>query len=582
MRKTKIIATIGPASEDVGVLTDMMRAGVNVCRLNFSHGTHPEHQKRIDNIREASRQFGQPIAIVLDTKGPEIRTGTLAAKKVNLKCGQRLVLTTRPVPGDENEVQISYKELPLQVGAGDNILLADGLINLVVEDTTITDIVCRVLNGGELGEKKGVNVPGVRIGLPFISAQDRADIEFGIKNQLNFIAASFVRSADDVLEIRRIIEQFKADIDIIAKIESQQGVDNLDDIIKVADGVMVARGDLGVEIPAEDVPLVQKSIVEKCSRAGKPVIIATQMLESMIVNPRPTRAEVSDVANAIFEGADAIMLSGETAAGKFPVEVVQTMARIALRTEQALPYGEMLRRKRLQGNLSVTDAISYACCATAFNLCIPAIISITRSGYTARMVSKYRPRAAVVAATHSLRVFNKLALVWGVYPVIIKEIQGTDDLFEEAISCALKSDFIEDGDLVVLTAGIPAGFSGATNMMKVHVVGKILAQGMGIGQKPVTGKVRTITSAVDLEAIEKGDIVVAVAANPDFGPYLERIGALITETGGLTSDAAIMGLTVNIPVVVGVDEATRVLQNGMVVTVDTPRGRIYQGTTRVL
>ncbi|HWP97701.1 MAG TPA: pyruvate kinase [Syntrophomonadaceae bacterium] len=582
MRKTKIIATIGPASQEVQILCEMMEAGMNVARLNFSHGSHQEHQERIDKLREAARLQGKPIAIMLDTKGPEIRTGTLAAGKVILKASQRLVLTTRAVAGDSSEVQVSYRDLPGEVTPGDNILLSDGLINLLVEETNSTDIICRVLNGGELGEQKGVNVPGVRVGLPFISEQDRSDLHFGIENQVDFIAASFVRSADDVLEIRRIVEQRNADIDIIAKIESQQGVDNLDDIIKVADGVMVARGDLGVEIPAEEVPLVQKSIVEKCSRAGKIVIIATQMLESMIINPRPTRAEVSDVANAIFEGADAIMLSGESAAGKYPVEVVKTQARIATRTEEALPYQEILRKKRLQHNLSVTDAISYACCATALSLGISAIISATRSGYTARMVARYRPQATVIAATPCPRVYNKLALVWGVYPVLIQETSGTDDLFEESINCALKSSYINNGDLIVLTAGIPAGFSGATNMLKVHVVGNILTQGMGIGQVPVTGKVRLISHPADLENIEKGDIVVTVAANAQFGPYLGRIGALVAEEGGLTSDAAIMGLTANIPVVVGAREATHVLHDGMVVTVDTPRGRVYQGAARVL
>ena len=344
---------------------------------------------------------------------------------------------------------------------------------------------------------------------------------------------------------------------------------------------MVARGDLGVEIPAEEVPLVQKTIVEKCNRAGKVVIIATQMLESMIVNPRPTRAEVSDVANAIFEGADAIMLSGETAAGNFPVSVVKTMARIAARTEHVLPYREILRRKRLEGDLSVTDAISYACCATALNLNIPAIISSTRTGYTAKMVAKYRPSASIIAATHSQKVYNKLSLVWGVYPIIIKETSGTDELFAESIQCALQSGYIQNGDMVVITAGIPAG-SGATNMIKVHVVGNILVQGMGIGRVPVTGKVRLIVHSEDLTKIEKGDIVVAIAANSNFGAYLELIGALVAEEGGLTSDAAIMGLNANIPVVVGARDATKVLENGMVVTVDTSRGRIYQGTARVL
>jgi pyruvate kinase len=448
LRKTKIICTIGPASEEVTVLTRLIEKGMNVARINFSHGRHEEHQKRIDNIREAASITGTPLAIMLDTRGPEIRTGTLAQGKIMLQGGQEFILTNREVPGDEKAVQISYAALPQEVKPGDSILLADGLINLQVKECNETDILCQVINGGELGERKGVNVPGVRIQLPFLSEKDRLDIAFGIEQEVDIIAASFVRKAEDILEIRRILEENNADPFIIAKIESQEGVDNLEDIIKVADGVMVARGDLGVEIPAEEVPLVQKSIIEKCAQAGKVVIIATQMLDSMIVNPRPTRAEVSDVANAIFDGADAIMLSGETAAGKYPVEVVETMARIAKRAEDALPYQELLRRKRLQGSLTVTDAISYATCATAMNLGASAILTATRSGYTARMVAKYRPQAKIVAATPDERVLKQMALVWGVHPVLIKDIEGTDALLDESINVALENGCIKKGDLI--------------------------------------------------------------------------------------------------------------------------------------
>ena len=395
MRKTKIICTLGPASEERETISQLVDKGMNVARLNFSHGEHSEHKKRIDSIRGVAAGMDKALAIMLDTKGPEIRTGQLLNKKANLQTGQKYVLTTRPVPGDEKEVWVSYLNLPAEVRPGASILLADGLINLKVQETTSTDIICQVINGGELGEKKGVNVPGVRINMPFLSERDIADINFGIDEEVDFIAASFVRNAQDVLEIKRILEARDAHIDIIAKIESQGGVDNLDDIIKVADGVMVARGDLGVEIPAEEVPLVQKRIIKRCNLAGKLVIIATQMLDSMINNPRPTRAEVSDVANAIFDGADAIMLSGESAAGRYPVEAVETMARIARRAEDVLPYQEILRAKRLQGTSSVTDAISYATCATAANLGISSIIAATATGITARMVSKYRPEADI-------------------------------------------------------------------------------------------------------------------------------------------------------------------------------------------
>ncbi|HNX28402.1 MAG TPA: pyruvate kinase [Syntrophomonadaceae bacterium] len=581
MRKTKIICTIGPASEKPEVLDKMIEAGMNVARLNFSHGTYEEHLMRIKNLRQAAARKGRPLALMLDTKGPEIRTGLLKDGKVLLQTGQRFILTTRTVPGDDKEVFINYPDLPREVKKGITILLADGLLSLMVEDTTDTDIICSVINSGELGEKKGINVPGVRTNMPFLSQKDIDDINFGIDNKVDFIAASFATTAEDILDIRRLLENRHADIEIIAKIESQAGVDNLDDMIKIADGIMVARGDLGVEIPAEDVPLVQKIIVDKCHPTGKMVIIATQMLDSMIVNPRPTRAEVSDVANAIFDGADAIMLSGETAAGKYPVEVVQTMARIAKRAEEALPYEEILRKKRTRGNLSVTDAISYATCATAMSLEAAAIISATRSGYTAKMVAKYRPLSTIIAATPDARIYNKLSLVWGVYPVIIPDTPGTDELFDVSVQSAVGSGYIKNGDLVVLTAGVPTGFSGATNLLKVHVVGKILVRGMGIGLEPVSGRVRIIKDVDDLEKIMPGEIIVTRGADRSLAPYLQKITAIIAEEGGLTSDAAIMGLNANIPVIVGAKEATSLMADDMEITLDTQRGIVYEGKAMV-
>jgi pyruvate kinase len=581
MRKTKIICTIGPASEKPEVIDKMIEAGMNVARLNFSHGTYEEHKIRIDNLRQAAKRSGKSLAIMLDTKGPEIRTGPLKDGKVLLKSGQRFVLTIRKVEGDHNEVFISYPNLPQEVKKGSTILLSDGLISLQVEETTDTDIICKVINGNELGERKGINVPGVRINMPFLSQKDIDDINFGVDNQIDYIAASFATTADDILDIKRLLEKRQADIEIIAKIESQSGVENLDDMIKIADGVMVARGDLGVEIPAEDVPLVQKNIVEKCHPAGKMVIIATQMLDSMMMNPRPTRAEVSDVANAIFDGADAIMLSGETAAGKYPVEVVETMARIAKRAEEALPYEEILRKKRTQGSLTVTDAISYATCATAMSLQAAAIITATRSGYTAKMVAKYRPLSTIIASTPNHRIFDKLSLVWGVYPVLIPETPGTDELFDESIKSAVNSGYIKNGDLVVLTAGVPTGFSGATNLLKVHVVGNILVKGMGIGFEPVSGKIKIIKYPEDMGKIKPGDIVVTRGADSNLAPYLEMLSAIIAEEGGLTSDAAIMGLNANIPVIVGAKDATSLMIDGMEVTLDVQRGIVYEGKVMV-
>lgn len=580
MRKTKIICTIGPASENVETLEKMFAAGMNVARLNFSHGTYEEHQKRIDNLRLMAKGKKEPLAIMLDTKGPEIRTGKLEKGKIKLESGQKLVLTTREILGNEKEVHVNYPHLPQEIEVGTSILLSDGLISLLVEEIEDTEIICKVVNGGELGEKKGVNIPGVPINLPFISEKDKEDIIFGIENRVDYIAASFVRTADDVLQIRRILESRDADIDIIAKIESQEGVNNLDDIVKVADGVMVARGDLGVEIPPEEVPLVQRRIVEKCNRAGKMVIIATQMLDSMINNPRPTRAEVSDVANAIFGGADAIMLSGETAAGKYPVIVVETMARIAKRAEEDLSYDEILRKKALTRTNSVTDAISYATCATAANLNASAIITATRTGHTAKMVAKYRPEAKIIAATPDFRIFSKLALVWGVYPVIIDETEGTDALFEESVRKALENDYIKHGDLVVLTAGTKATVSGGTNLLKVHVVGNVLLEGMGIGET-ASGKVKVVVNAQDTAKIEEGDIVVTTSADEFLAPFLEKIAGLIAEEGGLTSNAAIMGLNYHIPVIVGAKNAASILKDDMVITMDTPRGKVYQGLARV-
>lgn len=581
MRKTKIICTIGPASQEVETLKRMIAYGMNVARLNFSHGVYEEHQMRIANIRKAAEEMQVPVAIMLDTKGPEIRTGLLQQKKVLLRTGQRFVLTSREVVGDESEVSITYPHLPAEINLGAIVLLSDGLISLQVEETTDTDVICQVMNGGELGERKGVNLPGTRINLPFMSEKDRQDINFGIDNEVDFIAASFVRTAEDVLEIRRILEKRDADIEIIAKIESQQGVDNLDEIIKVTNGVMVARGDLGVEIPAEEVPLQQKTMIKKCNQAGKIVIIATQMLESMIVNPRPTRAEVSDVANAIFDGADAIMLSGETAAGKYPVEVVETMSRIAARAEKSLPYEEILRQKRMEGTLTVADAISYATCATAMNLDASAILTATHTGHTARLISKYRPQSKIVACTSESKILYKLIMVWGVYPLLIPKTRGTDDLFDESLKVTLDAGYIHNGDLVVLTAGIPTGTPGGTNLLKVHVVGDVLVQGTGIGLQPVTGRVLIARHPEDMARVQEGDIVVVTSGDSSMVPYLGRIKAIVAEEGGLTSDAAIMGLNANLPVVVGARNATSVLKEGMLVTVDTPRGKVYKGVARV-
>jgi len=582
VRKTKIVCTIGPASESVETLKQLMIEGMNVARLNFSHGSHEEHQARIRAIRQAAAETGKNVAILLDTKGPEIRTGDLETDFVELKEGELLILTAEPVLGNENRISISYPGLVEDVKPGDLILVDDGLIGLTVEKIEGQDIYCRIRNSGILKSKKGVNVPGVNINLPGITEKDAKDIEFGIKNGVDFIAASFVRKASDVLEIRKILEDHGADIQIIAKIENQEGVNNVEEILSVSDGLMVARGDLGVEIPAEEVPIVQKEIIRKCNLIGKVVITATQMLDSMQRNPRPTRAEASDVANAIFDGTDAIMLSGETAAGKYPVEAVRTMNRIAVRTEAALTYQEILTSRSIQKQSTIPDALSEAVANVAFDLDATAIITSTESGQTAKSVSKFRPKAPIIAVTPHEKVCRKLALVWGVYALHSELAHSTDEMLDIAVQTSVKSGLVKRGDLVIITAGVPVREPGTTNILKAHIVGDVLAKGQGIGKGVVTGKVRVIKNANETFPDESGYILVAVGTDSDMMDVISRAKALVVETGGITSHAAIVGLNLGIPVIVGVNNATGILADGDEVTVDAATGHIYSGHERIL
>lgn len=583
MRRTKIVCTIGPASQSVEILKELICEGMDVARLNFSHGTHEEHLSRIEAIRQAAAMTQKRVAIMLDTKGPEIRTGSLAKETILLNEGEQITLTTDEISGDEKRLSISYRGLPQDVKPGNMILVADGLIGLKVLRIQGTEITCEIVNGGEIGSRKNVNVPGVSIRLPAMTEKDVSDINFGIEHGVDFIAASFVRRATDVLDIRRILEERKADIHIIAKIENQEGVDRLDEIIQVADGIMVARGDLGVEIPTEEVPLVQKVMIDKCNLVGKPVITATQMLESMMRNPRPTRAEASDVANAIFDGTDAIMLSGETAAGKYPVESVKTMARIARRTEEAAYYQDVLVGKRIAYKPSITDAISHATCSVSIDLGASAIITSTKSGSTARMVAKYRPSAPIIATTPIERVAAKLCLVWGVYPVMVQDTEGTDMMIDESITASLNAGLIRCGDLVVITAGVPVGVPGTTNLIKVHIVADVLVHGTGVGNRAVIGRVCLALGPDEARArMRPGDILVTRATDREFIPAIEKAAAIVVEEGGLTSHAAIVGLTLGIPTVVGVEDAVRFLSDGEIITVDSVRGLIYRGATKVL
>lgn len=581
MRRTKIVCTVGPASEDLEMLKEFIQLGMDVARINLSHGTPQGHEERIKRIQEASRQMNKRVGIMIDTRGPEVRIKTFREKEVELKDGERFVLTTENVEGDSQRVGITYKNLPKDLPLGARILVDDGLIELKVEKVTSTEIETLVVHGGMLSDRKGINVPGVHINLPILSEEDERDIEAALQQNVDFIAASFIRSAEDVFAIRRLLEKNKTSAGIIAKIESREGVRNFQEILEVADGVMIARGDLGVEIPAEDVPLVQKNLIAACNRAGKPVITATQMLDSMMRRPRPTRAEANDVANAIFDGADAVMLSGETAAGAFPVEAVENMARIAQRTEKALKYRTIMQNLESAIQNTVTDAISYATCRAAQDLGASAIISATQSGHTARMVSKYKPKAPIIAVTPSERVASALSLTWGVYPLLCPPTASTDEIFNTAIKVALESELIQCGDLVILTAGVPVGLPGTTNFMRIDTIGEVIVQGQGIGKTAVTGIVHVAQTPEEALKIEEGWILVCAFTDKEFLPAMEKAGAIITETGGLTSHAAIVGLNLGKPVVVGVSDATKELSSGQLVTVDTVRGLIYRGRATV-
>ena len=582
MRKTKIVCTLGPATDDKETLRKVIEAGLDVARFNFSHGNHEEQKERIDMIKEISKEIGKPIGLMLDTKGPEVRTGDLKEGKVQLEQGNETIMTTEEIEGDAQRFSVQYKQLPQDLEKGSQILIDDGLIELKVKEVNGTEIKCEILNGGELGSRKGVNLPGVKVQLPALTEKDVSDIKFGIKQGIHFIAASFTRKASDVLEIRKILEDENAeDIKIIPKIENQEAVDNIDEIIEVSDGLMVARGDLGVEIPAERIPVIQKNLIKKCNKNAKPVITATQMLDSMIRNPRPTRAEASDVANAIFDGTDATMLSGESAAGQYPVESVQTMAKIAKEAELSLKYKQADMKMEKKPD-TVTGAISLASCEAAYDLGAEAIITATGSGLTARMVSKYRPMNPIVAVTPNERVQHFLTLSWGVYPLLVPQSNTTDDMIDNAISKALDHGLVKNGDLVTITAGAPVGIPGTTNLIKVDVVGKPVIEGQGVGKKTVTGVVKIVKNANEAnEKIEKGDILVTEMTDKNFIPAMKKAKAVITSQGGLTSHPAIVGLNLGIPVVVNAGEVFQLLSNEETVTVDGVRGLVYRGRAHI-
>lgn len=583
MRKTKIVCTLGPATDNEDTLRQVMLAGMDVARINFSHGTHEEQQIRIDRFKKLRKELNLPIALLLDTKGPEIRIKTFENNKIILNAGEMFTLTIDDIVGNSERVSVTYKNLVNDIKIGDRILMDDGLIELSVVKKLKNNILCEIITGGELSNNKSINLPDGNIHLPYMSDKDKEDIIFGIKNDFDFIAASFVRSAYDVMEVKKILEENAGeDILIISKIENGEGVENIDEILKVSNGIMVARGDMGVEIPFEKLPAIQKMIIEKCYKSGKMVITATQMLDSMIRNPRPTRAETTDIANAIYDGTSAIMLSGETAAGKYPVESIKAMSKIAEQTELSIDY-KIRENLKFKSTQNVTDAISHATCTTANDLGASAIIAITISGFTARMVSKFRPGSIIIAATPNEKTMRQLKLSWGVYPIYNKIVNSTDDLFVQVVEKALETGYIKNGDLTVITAGIPLGTEGTTNMIKVHLVGQTLASGKGVNDLSVSGNLCVAKSEEEaIRNFKNGDILVVKETSNTMLPIMKNASGIITEQSGSSSHAAIVGLTLDIPVIVGVENATNLLDNGAVVTLDANRGLVYCGITKVL
>lgn len=577
MRKTKIICTLGPATDDREIMRRLAANGMNVARLNFSHGSHDEHLKRVEMFKEIRDTLRVPMAIMLDTRGPEIRIRQFVEDRVSLAAGSVFTFTVEDVPGTERMVSVAYDGFPGIVRVGDTLLLDDGLIAMKVTAVSGMEVVCRVMNGGALSNNKKINIPGAASKMPFITEKDRDDLMFGIRNDFDFIAASFVRNADDINGLRDILIKNRGDsIKIVAKIEIRDGVDNIDDIIRVSDGIMVARGDMGVEIPFEELPAIQKMIIRKCYSAGKPVITATQMLDSMIRNPRPTRAEITDVANAIYDGTSAIMLSGETSVGRYPVDSLLTMSKIAVEAERDIDYVARFTAMPVAVSGNVTNAISRATCETAHSLGAAAIVSVTKSGRTANMVSKFRPACPILAATTSAKVRSQLSLSWGVYPFLTERKTSTDEVFDQAISRASETDWVRNGDCIVITGGMIADVSGTTNMLKVHIVGDLLLEGIGVSPQTASGPVCVITDADDIRHFNTGDVMVIRKATDDIMGLIKHAAAVITEESA-NSWTAGAGTEIGIPVVCAVNDAAEILKSGAIVTVDGSNGKIYSG-----
>ena len=579
MKKTKIVCTIGPSSDSYEVLKALVNEGMNVARLNFSHGTHPEHKKRIDTIKKLRDDIDEPIAIMLDTKGPEIRIKTFKDGMIRIEQGQDFTLTSEDLEGDETKVSVTYKDIAKDLKADDRVLIDDGLVEFTVISVDEKNVYIKAVNSGELSDRKGVNLPSVKVNLPTLTEKDIEDLIFGIENDVDFIAASFIRSAKDVLEIRKILESNGGDdIKIISKIENLEGVQNIDEIIDASDGIMVARGDMGVELDEEDIPLVQKDIIRKCNLKGKFVITATQMLDSMIRNPRPTRAEVTDVANAILDGSSAIMLSGETAAGAYPVKSCEMMRKIALKIEDSLDYKIIVDSTNDEHEINITNSIAKATREAALDLDAKVIIAATTSGLTARNISKFKPKSPIIAATTDEKVRRQLAIEWGVYPIRATLASSIDDLFYESINILKNIKFVKEGELVILTAGMPLGKAGSTNIMMVKTVGKLLCKGMGIGKHKISARACVAKNAKELEeTFSDGDIIVTIGVYKDMLPYIQKSSGIVTVEGGLTSQGAIVGINYHLATVVGAGDAMNSIKTGDIISIDATTGEIYEG-----
>jgi pyruvate kinase len=576
--RTKIVATIGPATNQPEVLKALIEAGATTLRLNFSHGTHAEHQRCVRLIRQTAFELNQPVGILQDLQGPKIRLGRFETGSVIVNKGDSFTLTSRPIVGTQFISCVTYDLLAEEVPAGSRILLDDGRVEMRVEevDRVAKELHCRIVVAGVLSDNKGVNFPGVYLSIKALTDKDRQDLMFGLDQGVDWVALSFVRNPQDILEIKDIISSAGKQVPVIAKIEKHEAIDQMEAVLALCDGVMVARGDLGVELPAEDVPILQKRLIATANRLGIPVITATQMLDSMVSNPRPTRAEVSDVANAILDGTDAVMLSNETAVGKYPVEAVATMARIATRIEQeqalaAIPPSYQDPKR------SVPNAISQAVSQIAEQLGAAAIMTLTKTGSTARNVSKFRPQIPILAVTPHVDVARQLQLVWGVKPLLVLDLPSTGQTFQSALNVAQEKQLLSEGDLVVMTAGTLQGVAGSTDLIKVEVVTAVLGQGIGLGQGSVSGRARVAHTGLDVGKFNHGDILVAPRTSADFVEAIRKAAGIITEEESLTSHAAVIGLRLGVPVIVGVKRATEVIRDGAILTLDMQRGLIYSG-----